>query len=43
MPTGVHSRVVTAFPPEDSPKIMTLFGSPPNAAMLSRTHCNTAT
>ena len=26
-------------PPPDWPKVMTLPGSPPNAAMLSRTHC----
>ena len=32
------SRVSTAPPPADCPAIVTLAGSPPNAAMLSRTH-----
>jgi hypothetical protein len=29
-------------PPPDSPKISTLFGSPPNAAMFAWTHCSDA-
>ena len=35
---GVPSSVPTLMPPADSPKIVTLPGSPPKAAMLSRTH-----
>ena len=35
---GVPMRVPTLIPPADSPKIVTFPGSPPNAAMLSRTH-----
>ena len=35
---GVPMSVPTLMPPADSPKIVTLLGSPPNAAMLSRTH-----
>ena len=31
------------IPPADSPKIVTSSGSPPNAAMLSRTHSSAAT
>ena len=30
-------------PPDDTPKIVTRDGSPPNAAMLSRTHSSAAT
>ena len=33
---------LTANEPADSPAIVTFFGSPPNAAMLSRTHCKAA-
>ncbi|MCU1422219.1 MAG: hypothetical protein JWN36_1870 [Microbacteriaceae bacterium] len=40
---GTVMRVVTAFAPADSPKSVTLSGSPPNARMLSRTHCIAAT
>ena len=40
---GMPSSVVTLMPPADSPKIVTLAGSPPNAAMLSRTHSSAAT
>ena len=32
----------TEIPPADSPKIVTRFGSPPNAAMLRFTHCKPA-
>ena len=35
---GTASRVATACAPALSPKIVTLSGSPPNTAMLSRTH-----
>ena len=31
------------MPPADSPAMVTLDGSPPNAAMLSCTHCSAAT
>ena len=34
---GMARRVETLAPPPDSPKIVTLPGSPPNAAILSRT------
>ncbi len=34
---------LTAKEPADSPKIVTFFGSPPNAAMLSRTHSSAST
>ena len=40
---GVPSSVPTLMPPADSPKIVTLPGSPPKAAMLSRTHSSAAT
>ena len=40
---GVAISVVTALPPADSPKTVTWSGSPPNAAMLSRTHSSAAT
>ena len=39
---GMPSRVSTAPPPADWPAIVTLDGSPPNAAMLSRTHSRAA-
>ena len=39
---GMASRVLTFIPPPDSPKIVTLPGSPPNPAMLSRTHSSAA-
>src|SRR5450756_1440957 len=35
---GDASRLMTAEPPADWPAIVTCEGSPPNAAMLSRTH-----
>ena len=35
---GVASRVPTLIPPADSPKIVTLFASPPKLAMLALTH-----
>ena len=34
---------MTLLPPPDSPKIVTFAGSPPNFAMLSRTHSSAAT
>ena len=34
---------LTANEPADSPKIVTFCGSPPKAAMLSRTHLSAAT
>ena len=40
---GNASRVPTLIPPADSPKIVTRPGSPPNAAMLSRTHSRAST
>jgi len=40
---GTASKAVTLMAPADSPKIVTLLGSPPKAAMLSRTHRNAAT
>jgi hypothetical protein len=36
-------REQLTLPPSDSPKIVTLPGSPPNVLMLSRTHSKTAT
>ena len=39
---GSDSSVVTLIAPADSPKMVTLPGSPPNAAMLSRTHSSAA-
>ena len=39
---GVAISVVTALPPADSPKTVTRPGSPPKAAMLSRTHSSAA-
>jgi hypothetical protein len=40
---GVAMSVPTLIPPADSPKIVTLDGSPPKFAMLSRTHSSAAT
>ena len=40
---GIAVRVHTLAPPPDCPMIVTLPGSPPNAAMLSRTHSRAAT
>ena len=40
---GRPSSVPTLMPPADSPKIVTLSGSPPKVAMLSRTHVSAAT
>ena len=40
---GRPSSVATLMPPADSPKIVTRSGSPPNAAMLSRTHSSAST
>ena len=39
---GVPNSVETLKPPADSPKTVTLCGSPPNAAMLSRTQARAA-
>ena len=40
---GMARRLETFWPPPDWPKIMTLSGSPPKAAMLSCTHCSAST
>ncbi len=40
--TGEPARPPTMAAPADSPKIVTLFGSPPNAAMLAFTQRSTA-
>ena len=40
---GVAMSVRTFAPPPDCPNTVTLFGSPPNAAMFSRTHSSAAT
>ena len=40
---GIVRSVATLMPPADSPKIVTLPGSPPNAATLLRTHSSAAT
>ena len=40
---GIASRVPTLRPPPDSPKIVTVLGSPPKRAMLSRTQVSAAT
>ena len=40
--SGVAMSVFTLQEPADSPKIVTRSGSPPNAAMLSRTHSSAA-
>ena len=37
---GMVSSTLTLVPPADSPKMVTLSGSPPKAAMLSFTHCS---
>ena len=39
---GIASRVPTDMPPADSPAIVTLAGSPPNAAMFCCTHSRAA-
>ncbi len=39
---GVPSRVPTLMAPADSPKMVTLSGSPPKWAMFSRTQCSAA-
>ena len=41
--TGMASRVVMLMAPADSPATVTRPGSPPNAAMFSRTHRSAAT
>ncbi len=41
--SGDAISALTEIDPADSPAIVTLRGSPPNAAMLSRTHCSAAT
>ena len=40
---GRPSSVPTLMPPADSPKMVTFSGSPPKAAMFSRTHSSAAT
>ena len=40
---GDAQSMLTAMPPADSPKIVTRFGSPPNAAMLRWIHWRPAT
>ncbi len=40
--SGDAASIETEIPPADSPKIVTLFGSPPKAAILSCTHCKPA-
>ena len=40
---GEAHSMLTAMPPADSPKIVTLFGSPPRAAMLRSIHRRPAT
>jgi hypothetical protein len=40
--SGEARRVFTEPPPADSPKIVTLPGSPPKAATLSFTQCRAA-
>jgi hypothetical protein len=40
---GIASSVQTFAPPPDWPMIVTLPGSPPKAATLSRTHSSAAT
>ena len=40
---GIHISVPTLPPPPDSPKMVTLLGSPPNLAILSRTHSKACT
>ena len=41
--SGDAMSALTAKEPADSPKIVTLPGSPPNAAMFFFTHCSAAT
>ena len=41
--SGEAMSALTAKEPADSPKIVTFLGSPPKAAMLSRTHSSAAT
>ncbi len=40
--SGIPSSVVTLMAPADSPATVTRAGSPPNAEMLSCTHCRAA-
>ena len=40
---GMHIRVPTLPPPPDSPKMVTLDGSPPKALILSRIHSSACT
>ena len=40
---GIASSIPMLIAPADSPKIVTLPGSPPNAAISSRTHSSAAT
>ena len=40
---GIHIKVPTLPPPPDSPKMVTLCGSPPNLEMLSRIHSRPCT
>ena len=40
--SGDAIRMLTENEPADSPKIVTLPGSPPNAAMFFFTHCSAA-
>jgi hypothetical protein len=39
---GEPTSAPTMMAPADSPAMVTLFGSPPNAAMLRFTHCSIA-
>ena len=41
-PDGIEIKDCTETPPADSPKMVTLFGSPPNAAILFFTHFSAA-
>ena len=41
--TGIAIITLTFLPPPDSPKIVTLPGSPPKVSMLSRTHSRAST
>ena len=40
--SGDAHSMLTAIPPADSPKMVTLLGSPPNAAMFFLIHCKPA-
>ncbi len=40
--SGERIRLATEMAPADCPKIVTWLGSPPNAAMLFRTHWSAA-